>query len=485
MTTQPDTWRPLADIEIDISGIASASGLSEEAAWWAKLLVDEYAAHVSHNVMLRRYYDGIVSVSDYGVGAEIENDQTCHWPAKAVDALADRITFDGFTLPPELDDGLADALASIMESNNLANNYNRHLTPKLLYGCCAATVTRKSAGRVTVRFHSADTFTAIPSPDGKDGTVAAGLAVARVEHTQWSGLAPVATVVNLHLPNNVVELRQVAAGEWVASDGWTQESEPSLYVFTHDGTGTLNAFGRTRINRYVRTLTDDAVRCMWHMQISGAYYSIPKLLMLNLMPDQYEAVIANKFKYQLDRVIATEVDETGETTTEIKQISGNSPQPFVEELRALACQFSGATGVPLNSLGIVQDNPSSAEAIGAAREDICLIAKRDIKEDRPVLRKVALAALSVQLNTTIERLVADHPELLDLHARFESPVLHTYGEVADFVTKVSSVRDGFGQTDYAARMLGIPDEELDAVKSDETRAATALMAQSIFGGANV
>lgn len=480
--TQPDLWYPLGAAMVDLSGIKRASGLSSEAAWWANLLVDEYARHMPHNEMLRRYYDGRVKVSDYGVGAEITNDQTCHWPSKAVDALAERINFEGFSVPEGVDDEYRAALAAIEDANNFVNNYNRHLTPKLLYGCMAATVTRNTAGRAVVRFHSADTFTAIPSPDGKDGVVAAGLAIARMEFTSWSMGRPVPTVVNLHLPGNIVELRQVAAGNWVASDGLTAEMEPSLYVFKHNGTGTLNAFGRTRITSFVRTLTDDAIRCMWHMQISGAYYSIPKLIMLNLMPEQYEAVVSDKFKYQLDRVIATEVDESGETRTAIQQLSGNSPQPFVDELRALATQFSGATGVPLNSLGIVQDNPSSAEAIGAAREDICLVANRDINEDRPVLRTVALAALSVQRNTTIERLKAENPALVGLYARFASPVLHTYGEVANFVTQVNSVRDGFGKTDYAARLLGVPDDELDAVKSDEVRASNAAAFSAIFGG---
>ena len=481
--TQPDTFRPLSAAVVDISSITKAAGLSDDAAWWARLLVNEYQKHVAHNEMLRSYYDGHVKVSDYGVGAEIENDQRCHWPAKAVDALADRITFEGFALPDGMDESHAAALKAVELDNNLVNNYNRHLTPKLLYGCCAATVTRNKQGRAVVRFHSAETFTAIPSPDGKDGVVAAGLAIARSEYTSWSGGQLVPTVVNLHLPGNVVELRQVAKGQWVAEDGITAEREPSLYVFTHDGTGSLNAFGRTRISAFVRKITDNAIRCMWHMQISGAYYSIPKLIMLNLMPEQYESVIGDKFRYQLDRVIATEVDENGDSRTAIQQLSGNSPQPFVDELRALASQFSGMTGVPLNSLGIVQDNPSSAEAIGASREDICLIANRDIKEDKPVLRKVALAALSVQLNTTVERLLAEHPELNDISPRFASPVLHTYNEIANFVTQVSSVRDGFGKTDYAAHLLGVPDEELESVKSDELRNANATIAQSIFGGA--
>lgn len=36
--------------------------------------------------------------------------------------------------------------------------------------------------------------------------------------------------------------------------------------------------------------------------------------------------------------------------------------------RNLAAQFAGATCVPISELGVVHDNPSSAEAIYAAKE---------------------------------------------------------------------------------------------------------------------
>ena len=471
---QPDTFRPLRMGVVDLDGITRAAGLTEETAMWAQLLADEYAEHTAHNEMLRRYYDGRVKVSDYGSKADVPNDQTCHWPAKAVDALADRITLERFNAPDDYDRAELDA---IVEDNNVINGYNRHLVPKLLYGCMAATVTRNRAGRPVVRFHSAETFTAIPSPDGKDGVVGAGLAIARQEFTPWSNRQMVPTIVNLHLPGNVVQLRQVAAGEWVAEDGISAEREPSLYVFSHDGTGTMNAFGRTRITRFVRTLTDDAIRCMWHMQISGAYYSVPKLALLNLLPEQYEAVVDNKLKYQMDRVLATEVDESGGPGTTVQQFSGNSPQPFVDELRALASQFSGATGVPLNSLGIVQDNPSSAEAIGAAREDICLIASRDIEQDKRTLAKVIRAAIAIGRNTTVERLDED---VLGIKASFAKPMLYSDAARADWATKVNSIRPGFGQTDVAARMVGIDDADLESVKSDETRAASAAAFNAIF-----
>ena len=471
---QPDTFRPLGMATVDFGGILNADGLSAETKWWLGLLVDEYQSHAGHNEDLRRYYDGRVQVSDYGSKAEVPNDQTCHWPSKAVDALADRIRLERINAPADYD---RTALDGILGRNNLVNGYNRHLTPKLLYGCMAATVTRNAAGHAVVRFHSAETFTAVPSPDGRDGVVGAGLAIARMEFTPWGGRRMVPTIVNLHLPGNVVELRQVAAGQWVAEDGLTPEREPSLYVFCHDGTGTMNAFGRTRVTRFVRTLTDDAIRCMWHMQISGAYYSVPKLAMLNLLPEQYEAVVGDKLKYQLDRVLATEVDESGGPGTTIQQFSGNSPQPFVDELRALAAQFSGATGVPLNSLGIVQDNPSSAEAIGASREDICLIAQRDIDEDRKTIERVVRAALSVERNTTIDQLDEGDRAIT---ASFADPLIHSRSEMADWAVKINSMRPSFGQTDVAARMVGIDDADLESVKSDEVRAASAAAFNAIF-----
>ena len=478
MTAQPDTWKGFSRAYVDFTGILRASGLSATTRWWLEQLVDEYQSHTSHNETLRKYYDGHVKVSDYGSKADVPNDQTCHWPSKAVDALADRITLERFNCPEDYDQTAMDI---VLDGSNVVNGYNRHLTPKLLYGCMAATVTRNVANHAVVRFHSAETFTAIPSPDGKDGVVGAGLAIARMERTQWSNGQSVPTIVNMHLPGNIVELRQVASGTWVAEDGLTPEQEPSLYVFCHNGTGTMNPFGRTRITSFVRTLTDDAIRCMWHMQISGAYYSVPKLALLNLLPEQFEAVINDKLKYQLDKVLATEADENGDNRTTVQQFSGNSPQPFVEELRALAAQFSGATGVPLNSLGIVQDNPSSAEAIGASREDICLIAQRDIDEDRRTLERVMRAAVAVEQNTTTDRL---DEGAYGIRASFADPLIHSRAEMADWAVKINSMRPTFGATDVAARMVGIDDADLDSVKSDEARAATNAAISAMFGGAN-
>ena len=467
MLEQPNTWHAI-DAIVAFDGIEDADGITDEAREWVSALADEYDGHVDHNDELRKYYEGTNKVKDYGVTADIPNDQKCHWAAKAVDALADRIRLESLVT----ENGDQAALDAMTRRNNLVSNYNRHLPAKLRYGCMAAAVTRSSKGKSQVRFHSAETFTALPSPDFTDGVVAGGLVIARRERTPWSNGRIVPTVVNLHLPGNIGEFRQVDAGRWVYEDGRVPEELPTLYVFSHDGTGTLNPFGRTRITRFVRNLVDDAIRCMWHMQVSGTFYSMAKLFMTGLTDEQFDAVMEKKSEYQLSRILALTKME-GEASPNVGQLSGNSPEPFIAELRALACQLSGATGVPLNSLGIVQDNPSSAEAIGASREDICLIAERDIEADKATLERVCRAAMAIDANST-----TDAFENVDVKARFANPMLNSMAARADWAVKVAALREGFGKTDVAALMMGLDDATLAKLKMEERQNAAR---EAIFG----
>lgn len=54
----------------------------------------------------------------------------------------------------------------------------------------------------------------------------------------------------------------------------------------------------------------------------------------------------------------------------LAQLPGNSSQVLIDIIRCDVTLFSGATGVPLNSMGVIQDNPSSADAIETMRKDI-------------------------------------------------------------------------------------------------------------------
>lgn len=467
------TWNAV-EAQADLLGMMDADGITEEARYAVELLVAEYRRHSDHNKLLRDYYDGNVRVGDYGVTANIENDQTCHWPEKAVNDWAERINLEYFTLPDGVDDSV---MLDVVQRNNLIDNYNQHVPVKGLYGCMAATVNKGRDGHALVRFHGADTFTAIPSPDFTDGVVASGLAIARREFTQWSKQVMVPTIVNLHMPHNVGEFRQYDDGRWSYTDGRMAEPLPTLYVFAHRRVGTVAPFGRTRITKFVRTLTDDAIRCMFHMQVSGAFYSMPKLWATGLTDEQFDSMMAEKDKFQLARMLLLTPNDQTDRDPQLNQLSGNSPQPFIDELRSLATQFSGATGVPVSSLGIIQDNPSSAEAIQSGREDICLIAQRDIAADKKTLKRVMNAAMAIELGTTTDGL--DDGQR-DVTAKFSDPILHTLSERADWALKVNSVAPGFGTSGVALRSMGIDEADMSEIKANirqeqGMRLATATM----------
>lgn len=50
--------------------------------------------------------------------------------------------------------------------------------------------------------------------------------------------------------------------------------------------------------------------------------------------------------------------------------------PYTEQLRTFAALFAGETGLTLDDLGFITDNPSSAEAIKASHENLRLAARK-------------------------------------------------------------------------------------------------------------
>jgi hypothetical protein len=68
-------------------------------------------------------------------------------------------------------------------------------------------------------------------------------------------------------------------------------------------------------------------------------------------------------------------DEDGEAP-KLGQFTTPSMSPFTEQLRTAAAGFAGETGLTLDDLGFVSDNPSSVEAIKASHENLRLAGRK-------------------------------------------------------------------------------------------------------------
>ena len=141
--------------------------------------------------------------------------------------------------------------------------------------------------------------------------------------------------------------------------------------------------------------------------------------------------------------------------------------------------FSAATGVPINSLGIVQDNPSSAEAITAAREDIC-IAVEDLNESNgESLRQIALMAMAVEGSCKIDDLTDDQRSVM---AHFKDPSMPSIVSQADAAIKIVTADPSFAQTTVFKEMLGFSAADIARINAEgrvakAREAITQLMGQ--------
>ena len=74
-------------------------------------------------------------------------------------------------------------------------------------------------------------------------------------------------------------------------------------------------------------------------------------------------------------MVVIPADEDGKTPT-VHQFPQMSQQPHIDHLRSIATMFAGASDLPVSSLGIIHDNPASADAIEAAWYDLVGIAEQ-------------------------------------------------------------------------------------------------------------
>ena len=459
---------------MNIQGITNAAGL--DAADRAALteLVEVAQAVAPRNRMLDAYFEGEQPTP--GIG--IDNIPDCvdpgvrsDWARKAVTSVSERVRMDGFTFAGGYSDPAFDAIAL---GNDLSNAFNRTVASELTHGCMFATVQR-IGGQTAVRMHSAET--GVATWDTANQRVASGLVIADARRTDWGGPRPVPVQVNMHLPGRVVVLRREGAAQWSAEPLPTPLDRPMMEAFCFRPTGT-KPFGQTRITRAVRYLVDEVERTLRYMAVSGAFYAVPMMAATGLTDEAYDEMSKSKWLMRVGSWFLATRDDDG-STANVQQFSGVSPQPYIDAVMTYAKLFSGATGVPLNSLGIVQDNPSSAEAIAAQREDICVAAEDCIESNRVAMRNVALMAMAVAGNTTIDKLTDEQRSVIP---HFRNPMRPSLASTADAMTKIAAAVPEFTATREFWAGQGFDTAEVDSILDQVGSYANTAALRALMGG---
>lgn len=457
-----------------LPGIETAAGLSEEERAALRELTELAGAVEERNRTLDAYYEGEQKTPGIGIDNipdSVDPGVRSDWARKAVTSVSERVRMDGFTFAEDYED---EGFGRIELENDLSGAFNRTVASELTHGCMFATVQRVG-DRAVVRMHSAES--AVATWDVAEQRVGSGLVVADMRRTDWGGLKPVPVQANLHLPGRVVVLRRVLSTSWVAETLPTPLDRPMMEAFCFRPTGT-KPFGQTRITRAVRYLVDEVERTLRYMAVSDAFYAIPMMAATGLTDKAFDQMSKSKWMMRVGSWFLATKDKNGNTPN-IEQFSGVSPQPYIDAIMTYAKLFSGATGVPLNSLGIVQDNPSSAEAIAAQREDICVAAEDCIESNRASMRNVALMAMAVAGNTTIDGLTDEQKSVIP---HFKNPMRPNLAATADAMSKIVAAVPEFALTTEYWLGQGFDKAEVDSILSQVNANRNSAAIMSIMAG---
>lgn len=447
-------------LNIDPGSVAGLPPIETAILWQ---LLEVYQAHAANNAQKNRYYDGKISLGEVNLGIALPDGMArleigCSWGAKCVDVLAARSMFDGFVGEHGQTIPLLDRLVA---DNRLTTEYSKATRDELKLGCDFATLSADPVIGCKIRFHSPATAAAVW--DGDKGRIAYGMAIIDTAPDSLDPRTFVPSLIYLYTDAAVWALRRTG-------QSWRAEAhphkmgrplmEPMIYNATSD-----KPLGRSRIKEPVRRLIQGYVRTIANATIGLEFATAPQKYLLGITDEQYDAVVNTKFRQYVGSIIASTTNpETGEKPS-FGQLPQGSITPHVEMLRTLAAQFSAATGLTVMDTGVVNDaNPTSSDAILAQSQTLVSMAEQLNAGNGDSLRTIALMALAIAQDLTLETLPEDQRNIM---AHFRNPAMPSVSVTADAAIKIASSRPAFANTDTFLEMIGFSQADIRRINSQE------------------
>lgn len=455
-----DQWAYYSPVPTDVVGLAE-----DDAALMARL-VKQWQAKRSRNALRRQYRDMQVNVAFLGASVppymRDQLDIVCGWPDKAVTSLASRCMWDGVTSPSGEEDPLG--AMSLLHDNRFDLLVPELVDATLTY-CCSFVVALPgdtAAGDPDVVVTGADALWATGLWDVRRRGLEAGLLVDSADDNGKP------TSMLLLTSEHVTRLALGDRG-WVAVARMDHSlgrvpMEPLPY---RPALG--RPFGRSRISREVMSITDRVVRAGFRTEVSSDLYAAPALLLLGADESMFQNAQGEKtplWSWYMGRLKSLPKDEDGEKP-DLQVIPQQSMDPFLAMKRALAAEFASATSLPISALGIVQDNPSSAEAIYAAKEDLVVEAMNTTRSIGYGLNRVVQDAICLRDGIPVSEM---GDEVRNLATRWRNPAMPSVVSQSDAMVKQIGAIPELAQTDVALEELGYSAEQIVRIRSQIKRA---------------
>lgn len=319
-------------------------------------LTKKLNAHRPRVLERYRYYE--MKKDDLSPGmvipAEIRNlfKSTLGWCGKAVDSMADRLVFREF-------DNDIFGFNEIFNMNNPDTFFDSAILSALISSCCFIYISTGEEDFPRLQVIEGSNATGVIDPI--TGLLKEGYAV--IKRDEYGKAETEAYFV----PNKTLIYENGKLVEQYAH----AVPYPLLVPIIHRP-DAVRPFGRSRITRAGIYFQKYAQRTLERADISAEFYSFPQKYVVGTSQD---AEPMDKWKATISTLLEFTKDEEGDSP-KLGQFTQQSMSPFTEQLRTAAAGFAGETGLTLDDLGFVTDNPSSAEAIKSSHEQIRISSKK-------------------------------------------------------------------------------------------------------------
>ena len=280
--------------------------------------------------------------------------ETLGWCAKAVDSLADRLVFREFR-----DDNFD--LNSVFQMNNPDVLFDSAILSAMISSCSFIYISPDESGYP--RLQVLDGRNATGELDPITGLLKEGYAI--LQRDSDTGRPIMEAYFE---PNRTTYLQN--GQTYMVLNHVVPHPLLVPIIYRPD---EKRPFGHSRISRACMSIVDAAIRTVKRSEISAEFFSFPQKYVSGLSTDSEQDL--DSWKAAMSAMMYFEKDDAGD-----HPIVGAFPQgsmtPHIDQFRMFAAQFAGETGLTMDDLGFPTENPSSAEAIKAAHENLRLTARK-------------------------------------------------------------------------------------------------------------
>lgn len=366
-----------------------------------------------------RYQQYSMKHTDTSVGITIPPQIRKHyrsvlgWCAKGVDSLADRLVFREFS-----NDNFE--ITEIFEANNPDVFFDSVVLSALITSCSFVYISKGEGDIPRLQVIESSNATGVIDPI--TGLLTEGYAVLSRDDEGKP-------LVEAHFLSDRTDIYREE--DWV--DSFDNPVGHPLLVPVIHRPDAVRPFGRSRISRSGMYYQSYAKRTLERADITAEFYSFPQKYVLGTDQDSEPL---DKWKATVSSMLEFTKGEDGDAP-KVGQFTTSSMSPFTEQLKTAAAGFAGETGLTLDDLGFVSDNPSSVEAIKASHENLRLAGRKAQRSLGSGLLNVGYVAACLRDETPYYR-----SQFSKTKPKWEplfEPDSGTFGSIGDAAFKINSV----------------------------------------------